>query len=85
MTCLECKRNITLKTWAHDFWKRVINGDLRVGDASFRIKNDNDMEMLYYNIEEEKWIGNTYTSKWTEDIKDISAIMKDSHYTSTIY
>ncbi|RLI43898.1 hypothetical protein DRO64_04930, partial [Candidatus Bathyarchaeota archaeon] len=85
MTCLECKRNITLKTWAHDFWKRVINGDLRVGDASFRIKNDNGMEMLYYSLEEEKWIGNTYTSKWVEDIKDISAIMKDSFYTSNIY
>ncbi|RLG03214.1 MAG: hypothetical protein DRN60_01855, partial [Thaumarchaeota archaeon] len=38
LTCLVCEEEITLKTWAHDFWKRVIDGDLRVGDAEFRIK-----------------------------------------------
>jgi len=85
LTCLECEREITLKTWAHDFWKRVIDGEYRVGDASFKIKNDNGVNMLYYNIEEEKWVGNTYTSKWTEDIFDMSAIMRDSFYTSNIY
>ncbi|RLF98936.1 MAG: hypothetical protein DRN49_05100, partial [Thaumarchaeota archaeon] len=82
-TELVCEEEITLKTWAHDFWKRVINGDLRVGDAEFKVVNDNGREMLYYNIEDEKW--EARVSKWTEDIKDISAIMRDSYYTSTIY
>jgi hypothetical protein len=36
-TALVCKEEIVLKTWAHDFWKRVIDGDLRVGDAEFKI------------------------------------------------
>ncbi|MCD6260580.1 MAG: hypothetical protein J7J28_02155, partial [Thaumarchaeota archaeon] len=84
-TALVCEEEITLRTWAHDFWKRVINGDLRVGDASFKIVNDNGVNMVYYNVEEEKWVGNTYTSKWTEDIFDMSAIMRDSFYTSNIY
>ncbi|RLF97876.1 MAG: hypothetical protein DRN49_06805, partial [Thaumarchaeota archaeon] len=84
-TDLVCEEEITLRTWAHDFWKRVINGEYRVGDASFKIKNDNDVYMVYYNVDEEKWIGTTYTSKWTEDIFDMSAIRKDSVPTSTIY
>ncbi|RLF08918.1 MAG: hypothetical protein DRJ62_07625, partial [Thermoprotei archaeon] len=83
LTALVCEEEITLKTWAHDFWKRVINGDLRVGDAEFDVMNDNGMTMTYYDITEEKW--STRVSKWTEDIKDVSAIMKDSHYTSNIY
>jgi hypothetical protein len=84
-TALVCKEEIKLKTWAHDFWKSIIDGDYRVGDASFKIENDNGFDMIYYDLKGEKWVGNTYTSKWTEDIKDISAIMKDSHYTSNIY
>ena len=84
-TDLVCKEEITLRTWAHDFWKRVINGDVRVGDASFKIVNDNGMTMRYYDVEKERWIGETYTSKWTEDIFDISALRKDSLPTSNIY
>ncbi|RLI44216.1 hypothetical protein DRO64_04385, partial [Candidatus Bathyarchaeota archaeon] len=85
LSAIVCKEEIILKTWAHDFWKRVINGDLRIGDASFKIVNDNGLTMRYYNVEEERWIGETYTSKWTEDIKDISALRKDSLPTSNIY
>ncbi|MEM3490115.1 MAG: hypothetical protein QXO75_10755, partial [Nitrososphaerota archaeon] len=80
-----CKEEVKLKTWAHDFWKSVIDGDYRVGDAKFKIKNDNGEFMIYYDLDRKMWVGNVYTSKWTEDIKDLSAIMKDSHYTSNIY
>jgi len=41
LSALVCEEEIILKTWAHDFRKRVINGDLRVGDAEFKIINDN--------------------------------------------
>jgi len=84
-TALVCEEEITLRTWAHDFWKRVIDGDLRVGDAEFKIVNDNGRTMRYYNVEEEKWIGETYYSKWDRDIFDISALRKDSLPTSNIY
>ncbi|MEM2383557.1 MAG: hypothetical protein QW521_05290, partial [Desulfurococcaceae archaeon] len=84
-TALVCEEEVKLKTWAHDFWKSVIDGDYRVGDAEFKILNDNGEFMIYYDLDEKMWIGNTYKSKWTEDIKDISGIMKDSFYTSNIY
>jgi len=84
-TALVCKEEIVLKTWAHDFWKRVIDGDLRVGDAEFKIVNDNGVHMIHYDIDQKMWIGETHVSKWTADIKDISAIMKDSYYTSNIF
>ncbi|MEM3865754.1 MAG: hypothetical protein QW724_08210, partial [Nitrososphaerota archaeon] len=84
-TALVCEEEVKLKTWAHDFWKSVIDGDYRVGDAEFKILNDNGEFMIYYDLDEKMWVGNTYKSKWTEDIKDISGIMKDSFYTSNIY
>jgi len=84
-TALVCEEEITLKTWAHDFWMRVINGEYRVGDAEFKIINDNGRTMRYYDIEEEKWIGETYTSKWDGDIFGISALRKDGLPTSNIY
>jgi len=84
-TNLTCKEEVNLYVWAHDFWKRVINGDLRVGDAEFRIRNDNGLDMYFYDVDEERWIGYTHTSKWTSDVLDVSRIMKGSHYTSNIW
>ncbi|MEM1561237.1 MAG: hypothetical protein QXN35_06760, partial [Ignisphaera sp.] len=80
-----CKEEVKLKTWAHDFWKSVIDGEYRVGDAKFKIMNDNKQYMIYYDLDRKMWTGEDHTSKWTEDIKDLSGIMKDSHYTSNIY
>ncbi|RLE68857.1 MAG: hypothetical protein DRJ43_04880, partial [Thermoprotei archaeon] len=84
-TNLTCKEEVNLYVWAHDFWKRVINGDLRVGDADFKIRNDNGLDMYFYDVDEEKWIGYTHTSKWTDDVLDVSSMMKESHYTSNIW
>lgn len=84
-TALVCEEEITLKTWAHDFWMRVIDGDLRVGDASFKIVNDNGGVMRWYDVAEEMWRGETFLSDWMKDIKAVSVLDKDSLAYSPIF
>ncbi|MEM4681694.1 MAG: hypothetical protein QXM56_04990, partial [Acidilobaceae archaeon] len=84
-TALVCKENITLKTWAHDFWTRVVDGDLHVGDAQFRIENDNEVTMRFYDVVNKMWIGEVITSKWTEDVKLVSVLDKEDISISPIF
>ncbi|MEM4847583.1 MAG: hypothetical protein QW794_07495, partial [Thermosphaera sp.] len=84
-TALVCEEKITLKTWAHDFWTRVIDGSLRVGDALFSIMNDNEYTMRFYSVVDEMWIGERLTSSWTEDIKVVSVLDKEGLSLSPIF
>jgi hypothetical protein len=65
--------NIDLLTWAHTWYQRIVDGDFdylkdarRIGNATYRIVNDNGMQM-------EMYVGGLtvftpdFTSKWTED------------------
>ncbi|MDJ0270726.1 MAG: carboxypeptidase-like regulatory domain-containing protein [Aigarchaeota archaeon] len=67
-------QSVRLNTWAHDFSKRLVDGEeTRLGDANYKIKNDNlqTMEII--------------TTSWTEDNLDVTAINKDDPLDSKIW
>ncbi|MCL7389970.1 MAG: hypothetical protein LZ173_08610, partial [Thaumarchaeota archaeon] len=84
-TELVCKEEVKLKTWAHDFWTRVVDGELRVGDAQFQIENDNGGTMRYYDVFEEMWKGEIFISNWTRDVKAVSVLDKADLAISPIF
>jgi len=98
-TALTCgPRNIDLITWAHNFYKRVIDGDnnylteaLRIGNATFHVINDNFghssfgvQPMEHYDEVNGVWT-QEHTSKWDKDLFDISRIKSTSEWSSTIW
>ncbi|MEM4305734.1 MAG: hypothetical protein QXD61_07145 [Candidatus Caldarchaeum sp.] len=82
---------IDLATWAHNFYKRVVDGDFnylqdarRIGNATFRIRNDNGRDMEHYDPVNKVWV-EQHTSKWTEDLWNPSRIKSTSEWSSTIW
>jgi hypothetical protein len=65
--------NIDLLTWAHTWYQRIVDGDFdylkdarRIGNATYRIVNDNGREMEMY-VGGLTVFTRDFTSKWTED------------------
>jgi hypothetical protein len=65
--------NIDLLTWAHTWYQRIVDGDFdylrdarRIGNATYRIVNDNGREMEIY-VGGLTVLTPDFTSKWTED------------------
>ncbi|MEM4294177.1 MAG: carboxypeptidase-like regulatory domain-containing protein [Candidatus Caldarchaeum sp.] len=82
---------IDLLTWAHNFYKRVVDGDFdylndarRIGNATFYIRNDNGRNMEHYDPVNKVWV-EQHTSKWTEDLFNPSRIKSTSEWSSTIW
>jgi hypothetical protein len=83
--------NIDLLTWAHTFWQRIVDGDFdylrearRIGNATYRIVNDNGVNMEQY-IPSEGVFSSSFTSKWTEDTLLTTWLKADSQHSSNIW
>jgi hypothetical protein len=83
--------NIDLLTWAHTFWQRIVDGDFdylrearRIGNATYRIVNDNGVNMEQY-IPSEGVFSSSFTSKWTADTLLTTWLKADSQHSSTIW
>jgi hypothetical protein len=64
---------VDLLTWAHTWYQRIVDGDFdylkdarRIGNATYRIVNDNGREMELY-LPAEAAFTPEFRSKWTED------------------
>jgi hypothetical protein len=64
---------VDLLTWAHTWYQRIVDGDFdylkdarRIGNATYRIVNDNGREMELY-LPAEAVFTPEFRSKWTED------------------
>jgi hypothetical protein len=84
-------RTIDLLTWAHTFWQRIVDGDFdylrearRIGNATYRIVNDNGVNMEQY-IPSEGVFSSSFTSKWTADTLLTTWLKADSQHSSTIW
>jgi hypothetical protein len=84
-------RNIDLLTWAHTFWQRIVDGDFdylrearRIGNATYRIVNDNGVNMEQY-IPSEGVFSSSFTSKWTEDTLLTTWLKAESQHSSNIW
>jgi hypothetical protein len=84
-------RNIDLLTWAHTFWQRIVDGDFdylrearRIGNATYRIVNDNGVNMEQY-IPSDGVFSSSFTSKWTEDTLLTTWLKADSQHSSNIW
>ncbi|MEM0384741.1 MAG: carboxypeptidase-like regulatory domain-containing protein, partial [Candidatus Caldarchaeum sp.] len=84
-------RNIDLLTWAHTFYKRVVDGDFdylndarRIGNATFNIVNDNNVQMEEYYPATQTF-STDFTSRWTSDLLDTTWLKADSQFSSTIW
>ncbi|MEM0444208.1 MAG: carboxypeptidase-like regulatory domain-containing protein [Candidatus Caldarchaeum sp.] len=82
---------IDLPTWAHNFYKRVVDGDFdylndarRIGNATFYIRNDNGNNMEHYDPVDKVWV-EQHTSMWTQDLFNPSRIKSTSEWSSTIW
>jgi hypothetical protein len=83
--------NIDLLTWAHTYWQRIVDGDFdylrearRIGNATYRIVNDNGVNMEQY-IPGEGVFSSSFTSKWTEDTLLTTWLKADSQHSSNIW
>jgi hypothetical protein len=83
--------NIDLLTWAHTFWQRIVDGDFdylrearRIGNATYRIVNDNGVNMEQY-IPSDGVFSSSFTSKWTEDTLLTTWLKADSQHSSNIW
>jgi hypothetical protein len=84
-------RQIDLATWAHNFYKRIVDGDFdyltqatRIGNVTFFIRNDNGKDMEHYDPVAKVWV-EQHTTKWTEDLFNPSRIKSTSEWSSTIW
>jgi hypothetical protein len=84
-------RNIDLLTWAHTFWQRIVDGDFdylrearRIGNATYRIVNDNGVNMEQY-IPGAGVFSSLFTSKWTADTLLTTWLKADSQHSSNIW
>jgi hypothetical protein len=83
--------NIDLLTWAHTFLQRIVDGDFdylrearRIGNATYRIVNDNGVNMEQY-IPSDGVFSSSFTSKWTEDTLLTTWLKADSQHSSNIW
>ncbi|GBC70039.1 hypothetical protein HRbin01_01747 [archaeon HR01] len=84
-------RQIDLATWAHNFYKRIVDGDFdyltqatRIGNVTFFIRNDNGINMEHYDPVDKVWV-EQHTSNWTSDLWNPSRIKSTSEWSSTIW
>ena len=84
-------RQIDLATWAHNFYKRIVDGDFdyltqatRIGNVTFFIRNDNGKNMEHYDPVDKVWV-EQHTSNWTSDLWNPSRIKSTSEWSSTIW
>jgi hypothetical protein len=82
---------IDLLTWAHTFWQRIVDGDFdylrearRIGNATYRIVNDNGVNMEQY-IPGAGVFSSLFTSKWTADTLLTTWLKADSQHSSNIW
>ncbi|RLG89998.1 MAG: hypothetical protein DRO36_06825, partial [Candidatus Hecatellales archaeon] len=73
-TALVCEENIVLRTWAHDFWIRVVDEEYLNTGVNLSILNDNGEYMDFYDIGNHTWVGSTYLIKTLENVKILSAL-----------
>ncbi|MEM3081599.1 MAG: carboxypeptidase-like regulatory domain-containing protein, partial [Nitrososphaerota archaeon] len=84
-------RQIDLLTWAHNFYKRIVDGDwdyltqaTRIGNVTFFIRNDNGRNMEHYDPVDKVWV-EQHTSNWASDLWNPSRIKSTSEWSSTIW
>ena len=84
ITFEECGQvNVELHTWAHDFYKQVVDGeDIPLGDASFMIRNDNGLDMIHK--QDTIWL-TVITTFWGAPIEDKVNIYEDFESMSEIW
>ncbi|MEM4354357.1 MAG: hypothetical protein QW470_06370, partial [Candidatus Caldarchaeum sp.] len=82
---------IDLLTWAHTFYKRVVDGDWdylrdarRIGNATFNIVNDNGRQMEEYYPDTGAF-STDFTSRWTSDLLDTTRLKATSQHSSNIW
>ncbi|MEM2592505.1 MAG: hypothetical protein QXI60_07970, partial [Thermofilaceae archaeon] len=82
---------IDLLTWAHTFYKRVVDGDFdylndarRIGNATFNIVNDNGRLMEEY-YPDTGTFSTDFTSRWTSDLLDTTRLKANSQHSSNIW
>ncbi|RLG92077.1 hypothetical protein DRO37_09540, partial [Candidatus Bathyarchaeota archaeon] len=84
-TALVCEEEKTLRTWAHDFWIRVVDEEYLNTGVKLSILNDNGKYMNFYDIGNHTWVGSTYLIKTLENVKILSALNEANLSLSNIF